>query len=184
MVYDPLFPSRLEVFQRLVRDYTSSFTLNLKQRRDIGFHVFREIVQFLFKLGRRCIRPANLHIESDMLNILCLSIPDVKALSISDFHSRSKLETRLETACKAHANAEKGERKNEGLKLEEIASKIKEEFGRSARSYVIFLFEGAQGLTRFTSDIVKSLAFFNLEIMLVEQLEDAAYCFKQLFTSF
>ena len=146
--------------------------------------MFRELVQFLFKLGRHCIRPANLPIESDMLNILCLSIPDVKALSISDFLSRSKLETRLETVCKAQAEVEKGERKIEGLMLEEIASKIKEEFGRSARSYVIFLFEGAQVLTRFTSDIVKGLGSFDLEIMLVEPLENAAYCFKQLFTSF
>ena len=184
LVYYPLFLSRLEVFQRLVRDYTSSFTLNLKQRRDRGFHVFRELIQFLFKLGRRCIRPANSPIESDMLSILCLPIPDVKALSISDFRSRSKLETRLETARKVQAEAEKGERKNEGLKLEEVASKIKEEFGRSARSYVIFLFKGTQGLTRFTSDIVKGLGSFDLEIMLVESLENAAYCFKQLFTSF
>ena len=184
LVYDPLFASRLEVFQRLVLDYTSSFTLNLKQRRDRGFHVFRELIQFIFKLGRRCIRPANLPIENNMLNILCLSIPDVKALSISDFLSRSKLETRLETACKAQAEAEKGERKNEEMKLEEIASKIKEEFGRSARSFVIFLFKGTQGLTRFTSDIVKGLGSFDLEIMLVEPLENAAYCFKQLFTSF
>ena len=32
-----------------------------------------------------------------------------------------------------------------GIKLEEIASKIKEEIGRAVRSYVIFLFKGAQG---------------------------------------
>ena len=184
LVYDPLFLSRLEVFQRLVRDYTSSFTLNLKQRRDRGFHVFRELIQFLFKLGRRCIRPANLPIESDMLSILSLSIPDVKALSISDFLARSNLETRLEATCKVQAEAEKGKRKYEGLKLDEISSKIKEEFGRSARSYVIFLFKGTQGLTRFTSDIVEGLGSFDLEIMLVEPLENAAYCFKQLFTSF
>ena len=119
-----------------------------------------------------------------MQSILCLSIPDVKALSISDFLSRSKSETRLETSCKVQAEAEKGERKYEGLKLEEIASEIKEEFGRSARSYVIFLFKGTQGLTRFTSDIVKGLGSFDLEILLVEPLENAAYCFKQLFTSF
>ena len=119
-----------------------------------------------------------------MMSILSLSIPDVKALSISDFLSRSKLETRLEASCKVQAEAEIGERKNEGLKLDEISSKIKEEFGRSARSYVIFLFKGTQGLTRFTSDIVKGLGSFDLEIMLVEPLENAAYCFKQLFTSF
>ena len=100
-----------------------------------------------------------------------------------DFLSRSKLDARLETACRAQAEAETGERKNEELRLD-IASKIKEEFRRTVRSYVIFFFKGTQGLTRFAFDMVKGLGSFDLEIMLVEPLEKAAYCFKQLFLSF
>ena len=184
MVYDDFFPARLELFFRLVRDYTNSFVVNLKQRRDRGFHVFRELCQFLFRLGRRCIRSTHLPSESDYRKILSLSIPDVKALSIADFLSRSKLETRLVPACKAKAESEKGDKRNEGLTLETIAANCKEEFGRNARSYVIYLFKGTQGLTRFTSDIVRGLSSFDLDVMLVDPLENAAYCFKQLFTSF
>ena len=73
---------------------------------------------------------------------------------------------------------------NEGLTLETITSNYKEEFGRNARSYVIFLFKGTQGLTRFTTDIVKGLGSFDLGLLLVDPLENAAYCFMQLFTSF
>ena len=184
MVYDELFPVRLELFYRLVREYTTSFTLNLKQRRDRGFHVYRELCQYLFKLGRRCIRAANLPAESDHQAILNLSIPDGKALSVSDFLIQSKLGAKLDIACKSKAEAEKREKKNEGLTLREISSKYKEEFGRTARSYVIFLFKRAQGLNRFSSDIVKGLGSFDLDVMLVNPLERAAYCFKELFTSF
>ena len=60
----------------------------------------------------------------------------------------------------------------------------KEEFARTARSYVVFLFKGIQGLSRFTSDIVKGLGSFDLDIMLIDPPEIAAYCFKQLFSSF
>ena len=46
------------------------------------------------------------------------------------------------------------------------------------------LFKGTQGLTRFTSDIVKGLGSFGLDILFADPLENAVYCFKQLFTSF
>ena len=72
----------------VVRDYTSSFSLNLKRWRVRGFHVYRELFQYLFKLGRRCIRTANLPAQSDLQGILTKSIPEVKALSMSEFHSR------------------------------------------------------------------------------------------------
>ena len=49
---------------------------------------------------------------------------------------------------------------------------------------MIFLVKSTQGLTRFTSDIVKGLSSFDLVVMLVDHLENASYCFKQLFTSF
>ena len=183
-MYDDFFPARLELFYRLESDYTNSFATNLKQRRDRGFHVFRKLCQFLFKLCRRCIRSTNLPPESDYRKILSLSIPDVKPLSIADFFSRSKLDARLAPACKAKAEAEKGDKKNEGLTLDTITGNCKEEFGRNARSYIIFPFKSTQVQTRFTSDIVKGLSSFDLDVMLVDPLENASYCFKQLFTSF
>ena len=176
-MYDEFFDARLELFYRLVRDYVNSFVVNLKQRRDRGFHVFRELCQFLFKLGRRCIRSPNLPSESDYRKILNLSIPDVKALSTADFLSRSKLDDRIGPACKSKAESEKGKKKNEGPTLDTIIANCKEEFGRNAMSYVIFLFKGTQGLSRFTSDIVRGLGS-------PSTLENAIYCFKQLFTSF
>ena len=134
-------------------------------------------------MGRRCIRAESLPAESDHQAILNLSIPDAKALSVNDFIARSKLGAKLDLACKSKADGEKGEKKNEGLTLGEITSKYKEKFGRTARSYVIFLFKGAQGLNRFSSDIVKGLGSFDLDVMHVDPLDQAAYCFKQFFTS-
>ena len=159
-MYDDVFPTRLELFYRLVRDYTTSFTLNFNQRRDPGFHVYRELSQFLFNVGRRRIRPANLPAENNHQGVLKLSIPDVKALTITDFLSRSELDSRLDIACKAKTDAEKGEKKKEGLTLEAISNKYKEEFGRTARSYVIFLFKGTQMLTRFSSSVQHDRSIF------------------------
>ena len=174
MENDEFLPTRPEIFCRLVRDYKSSFTISLKQRRDRGFHVYREFSQFHFKL----------RLKQTHQCILTFCMPDVKALGISRFLTSSKLDTRLDLACMTKADTEEDERKNDGLTLDEITKECKEEFPRTARSFVIFLFEGTQGLGRFTSDNVKVLALFDLDILLVDPLENAICCFEHLFSRF
>ena len=46
------------------------------------------------------------------------------------------------------------------------------------------LLGAATRLTRFTSDIVKGLGSFDLETLFVDTMEQDAYCFKNLFSSF
>ena len=163
---------------------TASFSLNLKTRRDRGFHVYKELCQFLFKLGRRCVKPSSLPAENDFQAVLQLSFPDAKALSVEDFISRSKLGARLAAGSKSKAEKEMSEEKNRGLALTDVAASIQEEFGRLARGYVANLLNATQSLTRFTSDIVRGLGSFDLEILLLDPIEQATYCFKQLFMSF
>ena len=161
-----------------------SFTLNLKSRRDRGFHIYKELCQFLFKLARRCVHPSSLPDDNDFEEMLKFSIPDAKALVVDDFIARSKLGARLDVGCKHRAEKEQGEEKNKDLSLEEVTANIREEFGRSARAYVAYLLGATQKLSRFTSDIVRGLGSFDLEILLVDPIDQATYCFKQLFTSF
>ena len=163
---------------------SSSFILNLKTRRDRGFHVHKELCQYLYKLAQRCIRPSCLPSEADYHDILRISIPDAKALTVTDFISRLKLGPRLEACCKRKSEKERKEAKHSELSLEEIIANTREEFGRQARWYVAHLFGAATGLTRFTSDIVKGLGSFDLETLFVDTMEQAAYCFKNLFSSF
>ena len=130
------------------------------------------------------MRANSLPAENDYQGILGLSFPDAKALPVEDFITRSKLGTRLDTCCRRKAEKEMGEERNRTLSLDEVAANNREEFGRSARGYVAHILKSTQGLTRFTSDIVRGLGSFDLEIMLSDPLEQATYCFKQLFTSF
>ena len=130
------------------------------------------------------MRANSLPAKNDYQGILGLSFPDAKALPIEDFITRSKLGTRLGTRCRRKAEKEMGEERNKTSSLDEVAANNREEFGRSARGYVAHILKTTQGLTRFTSDIVRGLGSFDLEIMLSDPLEQATYCFKQLFTSF
>ena len=123
------------------------------ERRDHGFHIYRQLCQFLLKLGRRCMRPKSLPQENDLSAILGIAVSDTRALSITDFIVRSKLEQRLNVACKVKA-------------------------------YVAYLFQTAQSNLQLTSDIVKGLGSFDLDVMFRCPLSQALYCYKQLFRSF
>ena len=146
--------------------------------------MYKELCQYLFKLGRRCVRSSGLPAENDFQALLKLSFPDAKALSVEDFISRSKLDARLKVGSKLKAEKEMNEEKNKGLSLAEVTASIQEEFGRLARGYVANLLNSTQALSRFTSDIVRGLGSFDLEILLIDPVEQASYCFKQVFTSF
>ena len=103
---------------------------------------------------------------------------------VDDFITRSKLGPRLDIGCKQKAEKERNEGDNKNLSLEEITANNREEFGRSARGYVAYLVGATQKLNCFTSDIVRGLGSFDLEVLLVDPVEQAMYCFKQLFSSF
>ena len=78
---------------------TTDSVPHLVDRRDRGFHVYRQLCLFLFKIARRCVRPKSLPQESDLPGILNVVVADAKALSVADFIARSKLDQRLDAAC-------------------------------------------------------------------------------------
>ena len=157
---------------------------HLVGRRDHGFHIYRQLCQFLLKLGRRCMRPKGLPQENDLSEILSISVSDTRALSITDFIVRSKLEQRLSVACKIKAERELSDKKGGRANLPKLIQEAKEDFGRLGRAYVAYLFHSAQSNLQLTSDIVKGLGSFDLDIMFRCPLSQALYCYKQLFRSF
>ena len=68
--------------------------------------------------------------------------------------------------------------------LDEFTAKNREDFGSLGRGYVANLLTATKRLTRFTFDIVRGLRSFDVKIPLVDPIEQATYCFKQLFSSF
>ena len=157
---------------------------HLVERRDHGFHIYRQLCQFLLKLGRRCMRPKSLPQENDLSAILSIAVSDTRALSITDFIVRSKLEQRLNVACKVKAERELSDKKGSRANLPKLVKEAKEDFGRLGTAYVAYLFQTAQSNLQLTSDIVKGLGSFDLDVMFRCPLSQALYCYKQLFRSF
>ena len=140
--------------------------------------MFIELCQFLLKLGRRCVRANSLPAESNCQGVLNLSFSDAKPLPVEYFIVRSKLGAKLDVCCKQKAEKEMGDEQNRTLGLDKVTANNREEFGRAASGYVVHLLKTSQGLTLFTSDIVKGLGSFDLETMLVDPLDHATFCFN------
>ena len=157
--------------------YTTSFVPYLVARRDRGFHIYRQLCLFLFKIGRRCIKPKSLPQESNLSGNLNIVVSDTTALSVSDFIARSKLDQRLDVACKVKAERELSDSLGNRLSQPKRIKESKEELCRLS-------FHAAQSNSLLTSDTVKGLGSFDLDIMFRAPLEQAIYCFKQLFRSF
>ena len=135
-------------------------------------------------LGRRCVNPKNLPTDGCFTKILDVSIADAKSLNITEFLSRMKFGPKFDHACKVRAVREKHDKKHEGVPINEVVPKVKEEFARSARSYLVYLFRETQSLKGLTADIIKGLGAFDLSTLLVDPPELGSYCLRQLFSSF
>ena len=122
----------------------NSFTISLGEGRDRSFYYDRELCQILMALGRRCVNPKNLPAEGSFTKILDISIADAKALNITEFLSRTKFGLKFYHACKVSADREKHDKKHEGVLIKEVIPKVKEEFARSASSYLVYLFRETQ----------------------------------------
>ena len=130
------------------------------------------------------MRPKSLPQENDLSAILGIAVSDTRALSITNFIVRSKLEQRLTFACKVKAERELSDKKGSRANLPKLVKEAKEDFGRLGRAYVAYLFQTAQSNLQLMSDIVKGLGSFILDVMFRCPLSQALYCYKQLFRSF
>ena len=135
----------------------TSFSLSLSGRRDRSFYSYRQLCQFLYQLARRCSSPRDLPSEKDWPDIFDLDLSTTTALSVLNFLTRAKFDSKLDAAREIKAERDQTEKCNAGLFLDTLVNRNKEEFGRGARSYVIFLFNSFQGLKGLTSDLVKGL---------------------------
>ena len=76
------------------------------------------------------------------------------------------------------------DKQNQGLPIDALANKNRDDFGRSARSYISHLFGTVQTQKSLTTVLMKELGSFDLDTLLHDPLSQADYCFTQLFTSF
>ena len=119
MTGDDLFESRLEIFKVIMQGYRESFPRSSDVRRDQGFFLCGQMLDFLHRLLRRIVTRGCLPEEDDWHALLELDFMNAHLLCVSQFMEKSEFRTKTMRAAKRRINVEK--QKNEKVKTDVVA---------------------------------------------------------------
>ena len=104
---DDLFESRLELFKVIIQDYRESFRRSSDVRRDQGFFLCGQMLDFLHRLLRRIVARECLPEEDDWNALFEFDFTNVQLLSISQFMEKTEFRTKAMRAVKGRINVER-----------------------------------------------------------------------------
>ena len=126
-----MFESRLELIKIILQDYREAFRRTSTVKRDQGFFLCGQLLDFLHRLLRRVVSRESLPEEHDWDAFLGFDFTDVELLSISQFMEKTEFRTKAMRAVKGRINVEK--EKSKKSTTEVIASGV---MGDMFNSYV------------------------------------------------
>ena len=117
MTGDDLFESRLELFKVIIQDYLESFRRSSDVRRDQGFFLCGQMLDFLHRFLRRIVACECLAEEDDWNALLEFDFTNVQLLSISQFMEKTEFRTKAMRAAKGRINVEREKSKKARTEL-------------------------------------------------------------------
>ena len=104
---DDLFESRLDLFKVIMQDYRESFRRSSFVRRDQGFFLSGQMLDFLHRLLRRIVTRDCLPEEDDWDVFLEFDFTNAQFLSVSQFTEKTEFRTKAMRAAKGRINVER-----------------------------------------------------------------------------
>ena len=153
----------MELFEVILQDYREAFRRSSTVKRDQGFFLCGQMLDFMHRLLRRIISRESLPGASDWNALLGFEFIEDQLLSVSQFMEKTEFRTKAMRAAKGRINVKK--EKSKKSKTDVIASAVMEDIfnphvnqGRAHFRYVC-----AELLKRptFKSDLVVGLACFD-----------------------
>ena len=141
------------------------------------------VVSVLIQIGLEMLPSQDLPDDQDQSALLTLGLKTVTSLIVSETITIIKLGPGLRFTCRAMAENDLRDKRDQGLPINALTNKNRDDLWRSAGSFIFYLFSSVQNQKTLTSDLVKGLGSFELDPLLHAPLPHAVYCFTQLFTS-
>ena len=181
-----MFESRLELFKVIIQDYGEAFRRSSDVRRDQGFFLCGQMLDFLHRLLRRIVARECLPEEDDWNALLEFDFTNVQLLSVSQFMEKTEFRTKAVRAAKGRINVER--EKSKKARTEVIAGAVMGEMFNphvdQGRAYVRYVCKELISHPTFKSDLVVGLACFDYSVLFTLPRSQAAECYSQLFHSF
>ena len=186
MTGDDLFESRLELFKVNMQDYRKSFRQSSGVRRDQGFFLCGQMLNFLHRLLRRILIRDCLPEEEDWDALLEFDFTSVQLLSVSQFMEKTEFRTKAMRAAKGRINVER--EKNKKVRTDVVAGTVMGEMfnphADQGRAYIRYVCKELLNHPTFKFDLVMGLACFDFAVLFIMPKDQAAGCYSRLFHSF
>ena len=186
MTGDDLFESRLELFKVIMQDYRESFGRSSDVRRDHGFVLCGQMLDFLHSLLRRIVTRECLPEGNDWDALLEFDFTNVQLLSVSQFMEKTEFRTKAMRAAQGRINVER--EKNKKVRTDVVAGTVMGEMFNphveQGRAYIRYVCKELINHPTFKSDLVVGLTCFDYAVLFTMPKDQAAGCYSRLFHSF
>ena len=117
-----MFESRFGLFKVIMQDYRESFRRSSDVRRDPGFFLCGQMLDFLHRLLRKIVTRNCLPEEDDWDALLEFDFTNAQLLSVSQFMKKTEFRTKAMRAAKGEINVER--EKNKKVRTDVFAGSV------------------------------------------------------------
>ena len=184
---DEFFECRLELFKVIVQDYREAFKRSSCPRRDQGFFLCGQMLNFLHRFLRRIVERDILPDEKDWEALRQYDFIETKFLDIPYFMEKTEFRAKAMRVAKSKSDVER-ERSKRQKPSEAVARSVIgatfNPFIETGRSYLRYVAKELIKHPSFKSDLVTGMANFDYSTLFVLSRPQAIECYRQLFQSF
>ena len=181
-----MFESRLELFKVILQDYREAFRRAATVKKDQGFFLCGQMLDFLHCLLRRIVSRESLPEENDWDALREFEFINAQLLSVSQFMEKTEFRTKAMRAVKGRINVEK--EKSKKSKTDVIASAVMGDMFNphvnQGRAYVRYVCAELLKHPTFKSDLVMEMACFDYSVLFTLPRGQAMDCYARLFQGF
>ena len=174
------------MFKVILQDYREAFRRAATVKRDQGFFLCGQMLDFLHRLLRRIVSRESLPEENDWDALQEFEFINAQLLSVSQFMEKTEFRTKAMRAAKGRINVEK--EKSKKSKTDVIASAVMGDMFNNhvnqGRAYVRYVCTELLKHPTFKSDLVMGMACFDYSVLFTLPRGQAMDCYARLFQSF
>ena len=169
-----------------MQDYRESFRRSSDVKRDQGFFLCGQMLDFLHRLLRRIVTRDCLPEEDAWDALIEFDFTNAQFLSVSQFMEKTEFRTKAMRAAKGRINVEK--KKNKKVRTDVVAGIVMVEMFNPhvdhGRAYIRYVCKELINHPTFKSDLVVGWACFDYVVLSTMPKDQAPGCYSRLFYSF
>ena len=184
---DDFFNCRLELFKVIVQDYREAFKRSSCPRRDQGFFLCGQMLNFLHQLLRRIVERDTLPDEIDWETLRQYDFTGTRLLDVPSFMEKTEFRAKAMRVAKSKIDVEREKSKRQKPSAA-VAGFVNgatfDPFNETGRSYIRYVAKELFKHPSFKSDLVMGMTSFDYSTLFVLPQPQAIECYRQLFQSF